>query len=578
MTVALVTAAYHLALYWLWPEARDRAWAAVMVLGTAVYAGGAAILYSATLPSTAATSQRWMLVGGAVICHAVPPYLAALEGRAPGRWAGWLWGSLAVWVILLIFTPWVFAHTTRVLTLSWHDAPYLQPDAGPLNEICYLALLFVAAHPVIPLLRTWRTRSLRVRGAVVVLCLWLLLAAYDGLVGLRWIASGPAFFLEYGSLLLVLLLFGDSVTEHARLLRRAMEERSAAEEAFGMLARGSPDAIFLLRDAKIAFANESAARMVGITSPEALLGRALPHLVHTDDLEVFERDPEAPPRREGPPRHFVRFRREDLSLATAVVGVAAVVVEGEPALLAIARDVSEEEAMRARLMSADRQIAAGTLAAGLVRQIDEPLAEIGRQLVESLEQQDAGQPDCRSLLGEVYDRVAQVRGVVADLELASRIPEADRFEPQQLSELLAASLRLTRPLIEERARLEVDVRRLPPVVAGPGRLPQVFVNLLKNAAEAIPEGRPEEHRVRLLAFEEEGEAVIIVEDTGEGIEPQELKRIFDPFFTTRAAPGGTGLGLFICQRIVSGCGGEIEVRSRPGEGTRFTVRLPAAAS
>jgi CheY-like chemotaxis protein len=114
-------------------------------------------------------------------------------------------------------------------------------------------------------------------------------------------------------------------------------------------------------------------------------------------------------------------------------------------------------------------------------------------------------------------------------------------------------------------------------MAAEHELGQVFVNLLLNAAQAIPEGRAPANVVRLAGRTEGGFAVVEVRDTGVGIPPENLRRIFDPFFTTKPPGQGTGLGLSIVHGIVSSLGGTIEVESEQGMGTVFRVRLPATS-
>ncbi len=109
------------------------------------------------------------------------------------------------------------------------------------------------------------------------------------------------------------------------------------------------------------------------------------------------------------------------------------------------------------------------------------------------------------------------------------------------------------------------------------RLGQVVLNLLINAAQAIPEGHLAEHEIRLVTrTDASGRAVLEVRDTGVGIPADIADRIFDPFFTTKPTGVGTGLGLSICRSIVLALGGEIRAESRPGAGTTLRVSLPAA--
>jgi CheY-like chemotaxis protein len=115
---------------------------------------------------------------------------------------------------------------------------------------------------------------------------------------------------------------------------------------------------------------------------------------------------------------------------------------------------------------------------------------------------------------------------------------------------------------------------VPPVLGAEGKLAQVFLNLLLNAAHAIDEGHAERNEVRVRTWAE-GDAVFAeVADTGRGIRPEHRARIFEPFFTTRAAGAGGGLGLAISQSLVTELGGTLSFTSEVGRGSQFVVRLP----
>jgi CheY-like chemotaxis protein len=130
--------------------------------------------------------------------------------------------------------------------------------------------------------------------------------------------------------------------------------------------------------------------------------------------------------------------------------------------------------------------------------------------------------------------------------------------------------------IRHRARLIKDYGDVPPALANEARLGQVFLNLVINAAHAIPEGRSERNEIRIATRRDSDRVVVEIRDTGAGIAPDVLPRIFDPFFTTKAPGVGTGLGLAICHRIVSALGGSILVDSTVGTGTVIRVRLKIA--
>jgi len=133
--------------------------------------------------------------------------------------------------------------------------------------------------------------------------------------------------------------------------------------------------------------------------------------------------------------------------------------------------------------------------------------------------------------------------------------------------------------IRHRARLVKDYGKIPRVEADEASLGQVFINLLINAAQVLPEGDTAAHEIRLVtSTDTQGRAVIEVSDTGSGIPAYVSERIFDPFFTTKPVGVGTGLGLSICHTIVTGMDGEIMVDCKAGSGTTFRVMLPAAAA
>jgi CheY-like chemotaxis protein/anti-sigma regulatory factor (Ser/Thr protein kinase) len=145
-----------------------------------------------------------------------------------------------------------------------------------------------------------------------------------------------------------------------------------------------------------------------------------------------------------------------------------------------------------------------------------------------------------------------------------------------LREVVTPALRMMRHVLRNRAQLVEDYGPTPCVLGSEARLGQVLLNLLVNAVQAIPEGAAERHTVRIhTRTAPDGRAEVEVSDTGRGILPEVLPHIFEPFFTTKPSEEGTGLGLPICQQIIQSHGGEILVRSDPGQGSVFTVLLPA---
>jgi PAS domain S-box-containing protein len=255
------------------------------------------------------------------------------------------------------------------------------------------------------------------------------------------------------------------------------------------------------------------------------------------------------------------------------------------------RDLSERKRMENQLIFAGRMAAVGTLAAGVAHEINNPLAYILANIDFSRQQMSAAvsrmpdDDDFRRALGEIVEALGEarqgaerVRNIVRDLRVFARGDEEARG-PVALRRVLDSSINMAWNEIRHRARLVKDYGDAPLVEGNESRLGQVFLNLLLNAAHAIEEGAAERHEIRVSTrTDTAGRAVVEVRDTGRGIPAGLRARIFDPFFTTKAAGEGTGLGLWICQGILSGLGGAIAVESEEGRGSLFRVTLPPVAA
>src|SRR6185312_16265526 len=252
------------------------------------------------------------------------------------------------------------------------------------------------------------------------------------------------------------------------------------------------------------------------------------------------------------------------------VTVVPVLWRSTPAMLAVYRDLRERKRLEAQLITADRMVSLGRLAATVGHEINNPLAYVLSSLTlierEMTKLEGGGTLAMRELLVSVKEGAERIRLVADDLRMFSR-ERTQTHGAVDLVRLLDRAASMAAHEVRHRARLVQDYGELPAVSGSEARLGQVFLNLLVNAAQAIPEGDVASNEVRI-----EGRATDGV-DTGVGIEPDVAQRIFEPFFTTKPA-GGTGLGLSISQHIVSSLGGTLElVSSRPGE-TRFRVVLP----
>jgi two-component system sensor kinase FixL len=243
-------------------------------------------------------------------------------------------------------------------------------------------------------------------------------------------------------------------------------------------------------------------------------------------------------------------------------------IHGELYFTAIMRDFTEYQAMEDRVRRSQRLAAVGNTVAHIAHEIKNPLLIIGgfaRQLLKV----PAFDDEARRKLSTMAAEVSHLEEMVAEMRDFVRRPPA-RKRPGQMGAVLDAALELFR---ENFAEQGIKVRRveetpLPQLNFDPGQMHQVMVNLLKNAAEAMPAGG----EVTITSRVREAQVEISISDTGPGMPPEVADNIFQPYFTTKEK--GAGLGLAICRNIIEDHGGEIVAASAPGQGSTFTIRLP----
>ena len=230
------------------------------------------------------------------------------------------------------------------------------------------------------------------------------------------------------------------------------------------------------------------------------------------------------------------------------------------------RDV-ERAAVRERLNEAEHLAQIGRLSASLAHEIKNPLAGISGA-VQVLREPLAEDHPHRPILGEILRQIDRLDGTVKDLLVYSR-PKPPRFTRCSLNKLVERVLTVlhSEPDVRRVGIEFVDSQKLD-LYADEGQLEQLLINLLLNATQASPSGAV----VRFYATSTADGLRLIVEDQGQGMEEEVVRRAFEPFYTTKSK--GTGLGLPICRKIVDAHGGTISIQSVPGKRTTVAVRLP----
>ncbi len=372
---------------------------------------------------------------------------------------------------------------------------------------------------------------------------------------------------------------------------RDISERVEADEAlrrseagFRSLIEGMPYGVFVHRFGRLVYTNPAGLELVGYTEhADELLGKEAIEFVHPDERElVARRIAEYMQQGKTAPVMEERFLRRDGSFATVEVTGIPVEFDGEPAALALVRDISLRKRMEAQLVTADRLASLGRLAASVGHEINNPLSYVlGNAQMLQRELDEAGvDPGLLEKLKERLSAIIQgserMRDVVRDLKTLAR-GEDERRGVANLHRVLDVCADMAAHEVRHRARLVKAYRDPALVDASEGRLGQIFLNLLVNAAQAIPEGNVFDNEVRIATRRtEDGHIVVEISDTGVGIPDELLERIFEPFYSTKGPGGGTGLGLSICHHLVTSLGGSIHVERRVPRGTTFRVVLPQA--
>lgn len=290
-------------------------------------------------------------------------------------------------------------------------------------------------------------------------------------------------------------------------------------------------------------------------------------------------------------RRQTRPAPQDLDLLTSIGHQMGVAIENAQLFSDLNQAYGDLAKTQAELVRSAKLSAVGELAAGIAHEIANPLAAIIVDTASLLEDINPGHTAYES--AQAIQRAGlRARKVIRNLLDFSRQGEYE-FEPSDINNTIETALSLiAHQIMAAHIRLRKDLAPdLPLVMASPHHLEEVWINLLINARDAIPADRDGEVHISTRLAEASGSAAaetavarpesakpavqVLISDNGSGIPPERLEKIFEPFFTTKSPGKGTGLGLYICYGIIERHDGTIDVESQPGQGTTFTITLPA---
>jgi two-component system NtrC family sensor kinase len=233
-------------------------------------------------------------------------------------------------------------------------------------------------------------------------------------------------------------------------------------------------------------------------------------------------------------------------------------------------DITEKISLQQRLLTSEKLASIGLLSAGVAHEINTPLTGISSYI--QMLQKKLTDTHYAQLLEKIEAQTDRVGRIIKNLLAFARNPSDLSFHKVSLKDILEEILSLIDYKLKHmNIRLEIELAPVPPINAQGERLQQVFINIILNALDAMPQGGT----LGIRLAEEDGQAVVRISDTGTGIKPEHLAHIFDPFFTTKGIGKGTGLGLSIGYAIVKEHEGHIQVASEVGRGSTFTIALPA---
>ncbi|WP_052948006.1 PAS domain-containing sensor histidine kinase [Aneurinibacillus tyrosinisolvens] len=350
-------------------------------------------------------------------------------------------------------------------------------------------------------------------------------------------------------------------------LKQIQKKLEESEERYRLLVEYLPDKVLVVnQEYNLSFINKQGAVLLGTKEPQEVIGKGAFDFVQQDYHVQLKTSLDKAKEEKGT---VGPYEYKIITLDDKVIDVESTFIsisyEGEPAWLCVSRDITERKKLEEALRKNDTLSIAGNLAAGVAHEVRNPLTVI-QGFIQLFKQQNKGNEEYLDL---ILEEVKRIELIISEFLMLSK-PQSLIFKENNIQTILQHTVALfeTQAIMKNIEVITVYDGNLPMIECEENQLKQVFINLLKNAMEAMPDGGTITVEVKK---QEEGIVILFI-DQGCGIPPEKIAKLGEPFYTTKEK--GTGLGLMVSYNIIKNHKGKINVTSCPEEGTSFEIFLP----